>query len=234
MLCAAKRAHRRDPPGVLGRARPRDRTSSSSGRRSRRDSSRSATGAPRRGSRRRRSSSRSRRPASPSRSSAGTAARTSGRASCRFARAAPWSSTRARLGARRRRAGRRERRLPRAPHRVAVVGGRRHDERRPGALLEPRQRRARLAVLERAQRVGRRTAAARRARVRSPPTSASVGFPGGERLDFAQEAERARDDDLVLFASQYAQPFGTFTGTLPGGLDVAQGFGVMERHDVRW
>ena len=62
----------------------------------------------------------------------------------------------------------------------------------------------------------------------------SVGFPGGERLDFAQEAERARDDDLVLFASQYAQPFGTFTGTLPGGLDVAQGFGVMERHDVRW
>jgi hypothetical protein len=62
----------------------------------------------------------------------------------------------------------------------------------------------------------------------------SVAFPGGERLDFAQEAERARDDDLVLFASQYAQPFGTFTGTLPGGLDVAHGFGVMERHDVRW
>ena len=34
--------------------------------------------------------------------------------------------------------------------------------------------------------------------------------------------------------SSYAQPFGTFTGELPGGLRLAEGFGVMERHDVHW
>ena len=45
---------------------------------------------------------------------------------------------------------------------------------------------------------------------------------------------RARRDNLVVFSSDYRQPFGTFTGTLPGGVRLAEGFGVMERHDVRW
>jgi hypothetical protein len=62
----------------------------------------------------------------------------------------------------------------------------------------------------------------------------SVRFPGGTRLDFAEEARRARADDFKLFASDYVQPFGTFSGTLPGGLAVARGWGVMERHAVRW
>jgi hypothetical protein len=66
------------------------------------------------------------------------------------------------------------------------------------------------------------------------PGLEAVSFEGGERLDFSKEAERARSDDLGIFASEYAQPFGTFTGTLPGGLELGQGFGVMERHDVRW
>jgi hypothetical protein len=34
--------------------------------------------------------------------------------------------------------------------------------------------------------------------------------------------------------SDYRQPFGTFTGELPGGFPLADGFGVMERHAVRW
>jgi len=51
---------------------------------------------------------------------------------------------------------------------------------------------------------------------------------------FAKEAERARHDDLKVFMSDYAQPFGTFSGTLPGGVVVERGFGVMERHNVRW
>lgn len=57
---------------------------------------------------------------------------------------------------------------------------------------------------------------------------------GGGALRFAAEAERARSDDLKIFASDYRQPFGTFTGTLPGGVELAEGYGVMEWHDVRW
>jgi hypothetical protein len=56
---------------------------------------------------------------------------------------------------------------------------------------------------------------------------------GGE-LHFTAEAERARRDDFKVFASDYRQPFGTFSGTLPGGVELAQGYGVMEWHDVRW
>ena len=56
---------------------------------------------------------------------------------------------------------------------------------------------------------------------------------GGE-LHFRAEAERARRDDLKLFVSDYRQPFGTFSGTLPGGVELAEGYGVMEWHDVRW
>jgi hypothetical protein len=61
----------------------------------------------------------------------------------------------------------------------------------------------------------------------------SVTFADGS-LSFTEEAVRARRDNLVLFSSDYRQPFGTFTGTLPGGVRLAEGFGVMERHDVRW
>ena len=34
--------------------------------------------------------------------------------------------------------------------------------------------------------------------------------------------------------SRYRQPFGTFEGELPGGLTLAEGYGVMEEHDVYW
>ena len=56
----------------------------------------------------------------------------------------------------------------------------------------------------------------------------------GSELRFAAAARRARRDDLKLFMSDYEQPFGTFSGALPGGVEVARGWGVMERHDVRW
>jgi Protein of unknown function (DUF2804) len=62
----------------------------------------------------------------------------------------------------------------------------------------------------------------------------SVRFDDGARLDFHEEARRARSDDFKIMASDYVQPFGTFTGTLPGGVAVARGWGVMERHSVRW
>ena len=57
---------------------------------------------------------------------------------------------------------------------------------------------------------------------------------GGGELRFTAEAERARRDDLKLFVSDYRQPFGTFSGSLPGGVELAEGYGVMEWHDVRW
>ena len=56
---------------------------------------------------------------------------------------------------------------------------------------------------------------------------------GGE-LRFAAEAVRERDENLLLVRSAYRQPFGTFASTLPGGLALAEGWGVMERHVARW
>jgi hypothetical protein len=53
-------------------------------------------------------------------------------------------------------------------------------------------------------------------------------------LRFAAEATRRRDDNLLVVRSRYEQPFGTFSGALPGGLELAEGYGVMERHEVRW
>jgi hypothetical protein len=46
----------------------------------------------------------------------------------------------------------------------------------------------------------------------------------------------AREDrtNRLLFRSDYRQPFGTFSGDLPGGVPLAEGYGVMEEHDVRW
>lgn len=62
----------------------------------------------------------------------------------------------------------------------------------------------------------------------------ALRFDGGEGLDFTAEAVRARRESLVVFRSDYEQPFGTFTGVLPGGLRLVEGLGVMERHEVVW
>lgn len=62
----------------------------------------------------------------------------------------------------------------------------------------------------------------------------SVSFASGERLAFAAEAVRERHDRLLLVESQYRQPFGTFTGALPGAGAVQHGLGVMEHHRARW
>ena len=53
-------------------------------------------------------------------------------------------------------------------------------------------------------------------------------------LRFTAEATRARRENLVLLRSDYEQPFGTFAGELPGAGALREGYGVMERHDVRW
>ena len=61
-----------------------------------------------------------------------------------------------------------------------------------------------------------------------------VTFAGGGQLGFHAEAERARHDRLVLVESEYRAPFGSFSGTLPGGIELASGSGVMEHHRARW
>jgi len=53
-------------------------------------------------------------------------------------------------------------------------------------------------------------------------------------LAFTAWSERRDRTNLLLFRSDYRQPFGVFRGELPGGLGLAEGYGVMEEHDVRW
>jgi hypothetical protein len=53
-------------------------------------------------------------------------------------------------------------------------------------------------------------------------------------LSFREEAVRERNENRLLIRSRYRQPFGTFSGSLPGGIALAEGWGVMEDHDVWW
>ena len=38
----------------------------------------------------------------------------------------------------------------------------------------------------------------------------------------------------MLIRTDYEQPFGTFSGALPVAGELREGYGVMERHEVRW
>ena len=74
-----------------------------------------------------------------------------------------------------------------------------------------------------------------------PAEPAPVEFRGleaitqedGAELAFAAEAERARTDSLIVFRSRYVHRFGTFSGSL-GGVELDEGFGVMEEHEALW
>jgi hypothetical protein len=63
---------------------------------------------------------------------------------------------------------------------------------------------------------------------------ARVSFAEGGELSFEAWSERAERTNLLVVRSSYRQPFGTFTGELPGGIQLSEGMGVMEWHDVRW
>ena len=62
----------------------------------------------------------------------------------------------------------------------------------------------------------------------------AIDFADGARLDFTREQERRDSRRLPLVSYEYRQPFGTFAGTLPGGIELASGMGVMEFHDAHW
>lgn len=65
------------------------------------------------------------------------------------------------------------------------------------------------------------------------PVTFDAALTGAGGLRFAAEATREQDQNLVLIRSHYRQPFGTFSGEI-GGVELANGFGVMEAHDVSW
>jgi hypothetical protein len=56
----------------------------------------------------------------------------------------------------------------------------------------------------------------------------------GSELRFHPEAERAHRQNLLLVSSDYRAPFGSFSGTLPGGVALAHGLGVVEHHRALW
>jgi len=66
----------------------------------------------------------------------------------------------------------------------------------------------------------------------------AVATADGADLRFQAEAVRERDENLLLIRSSYRQPFGTFSGVLPGPdgtpIRLADGWGVMEQHTALW
>jgi hypothetical protein len=88
--------------------------------------------------------------------------------------------------------------------------------------------------------VGSERAVWRGAEVREPapvrfaPDLSGIWFADGSRMAFQPEAERSRRDRLLLLESDYRAPFGHFSGTLEGGIELARGSGVMEHHRARW
>ncbi|HEX3451713.1 MAG TPA: DUF2804 family protein [Solirubrobacteraceae bacterium] len=56
----------------------------------------------------------------------------------------------------------------------------------------------------------------------------------GSVLRFTPEAQRERRENILLVRSEYQAPFGVFSGTLPGGLELRDGLGVVEHHRARW
>jgi Protein of unknown function (DUF2804) len=70
--------------------------------------------------------------------------------------------------------------------------------------------------------------------VRFAPALTRISFAEGGELAFTEWSAREENRNLLLFRSRYRQPFGTFSGELPGGLRLAEAQGVMEDHDVLW
>ena len=74
-----------------------------------------------------------------------------------------------------------------------------------------------------------------------PTEPGPVSFRGLEavdsedgRLSFEPEGRRSHRENRLLIRSSYEAPFGSFHGTLPGGIDVGEGLGVMECHEATW
>ena len=52
-------------------------------------------------------------------------------------------------------------------------------------------------------------------------------------LRFSEWSSRQDNTNALILRSSYRQPFGTFSGSI-GGVELREGYGVMESHDVHW
>ena len=66
------------------------------------------------------------------------------------------------------------------------------------------------------------------------PDLSAISSEDGAVLRFTEWSAREERMNLIVVRSSYRQPFGTFSGALPGGIRLARGRGVMEDHDVYW
>ncbi|HZI88056.1 MAG TPA: DUF2804 family protein [Pyrinomonadaceae bacterium] len=62
----------------------------------------------------------------------------------------------------------------------------------------------------------------------------SVSFDDGSSLQFKPEALIEQHENLLFVRSDYFHWFGTYTGTLPGGIELREAYGVRERHHALW
>jgi Protein of unknown function (DUF2804) len=67
-----------------------------------------------------------------------------------------------------------------------------------------------------------------------PPQAFAADLSSVGELSFREWCAREDHTRRGPFRSDYRQPFGAFSGRLPGGLELESGYGVMEWHDVRW
>jgi hypothetical protein len=70
--------------------------------------------------------------------------------------------------------------------------------------------------------------------VEVPPQEFADDLSRVGELDFREWSAREASVNLLVMRNRYRQPFGEFSGRLPGGLRLAEGYGVMEEHDVFW
>src|SRR4051812_48421088 len=66
------------------------------------------------------------------------------------------------------------------------------------------------------------------------PVEFAEDLSGVGGLRFSEWCAREDHTNRLVIRSDYRQPFGSFAGELPGGLELDSGYGVMEWHDVRW
>jgi uncharacterized protein DUF2804 len=62
----------------------------------------------------------------------------------------------------------------------------------------------------------------------------TVSFAEGGSLSFKPEKLIEQHDNYLVVRSDYFHWFGTYSGTLPGGIQLQEAYGVRERHDARW
>ena len=67
-----------------------------------------------------------------------------------------------------------------------------------------------------------------------PPQEFAADLSRVGDMDFREWSSREARVNLGIMRNRYRQPFGEFSGRLPGGLRLAEGYGVMEEHDVLW